>query len=557
MKKTALSSRHGLMIGAALLALGLVRSPQVRAAAPSASAEVPLTLRLSPSQYKQTIADIFGSTIEITGRFEPEVRDEGLLAIGARKVSVTDTGLERYDDMARGIADQVMNKAHRGTFVHCQPKAETAADDACAREFVETVGRLVFRRTLTDGEVAAHVKVAHDSATTLTDFYAGLSTSLAEMLISPDFLFRYKRFEADPKNPEKMRLDAHSKAHVLSFLLWNSAPDDMLLKAAEDGSIHTKEGLRRQVDRMVSSPRIEAGVRGFFSDMLGHSDFETLAKDPSFFPRFTLSVKEDAREQTLRTIVNHVVVRQGDYRDLFTTPHTFLTRALAALYKVPLPERTDNGQPQHWLPYSYPEGDARAGILAQASFVALFSPAGRSSPTLRGKALRELILCQHVPPPPGNVDFTVVQDISSSIYKTARDRLTAHATEAMCAGCHKITDPIGLSLENFDSAGGWRTKENGANIDTKGMFGTVAYEGPQGLAQAIRNDPGTTSCVARRVFGYGAGRAPARNDAEWPQIEKAFKDSQYKVLELFRQVALSDALYAVPSAQTAAAAGAN
>ncbi len=144
--------------------------------------------------------------------------------------------------------------------------------------------------------------------------------------------------------------------------------------------------------------------------MLGYSDFDTVAKDPSFFPRYTLPVKDESQEQTLRTIVDHLVTRHGDYRDLFTTPHTFLTRALAVLYEVPLVDPSDNGQPQRWIPYTYPPGDPRAGLLSEASFTALFSPSGRTSPTGRGKALREYVLCERVPPPPGNVSFKFVEE---------------------------------------------------------------------------------------------------------------------------------------------------
>jgi hypothetical protein len=394
-------------------------------------------------------------------------------------------------------------------------------------------------------EIQNLVAVAHASTDTLHDFYAGMAVAIRDLLISPEFLFRYKTLEPDPSNPGKLRMDGFSKAAALSYFLWNSTPDDMLLKAAESGELQTKDGLRKQVDRMVSSPAVEYGVRAFFYDMLGFSQFEVLSKDPSFFPRFTARVKEDAQEQTLRTLVDHLITRQGDYRDIFTTPHTFMTRALAALYGVPLVEKTDNGQPMHWQPYVYPDNDPRAGLLAQVSFVALYSPAGRTSPTGRGKALREYILCQMVPPPPANVDFKFVSDTSNPLYKTTRDRLTAHRTNPVCAGCHRITDPIGLALENFDSAGGYRTSENGVAIDTTGELSGVKFDGPVGLAKTIHDEPAATSCVAKRAFAFAAGHSPDTNSAEWTQIERRFADTKYNFPQLLRQIALSDMLYAV------------
>jgi hypothetical protein len=129
---------------------------------------------------------------------------------------------------------------------------------------------------------------------------------------------------------------------------------------------------------------------------------------------------------------------------------------LASVYEVPLVAPAGN-----WAPYEFPDGDPRAGIVSQVAFVALHSHPGRSSPTLRGKAVREVLLCQKVPTPPANVNFTLVQDTKNPQYKTARARLHAHATDATCAGCHKIMDPIGLGLEAFDSGGSLRSSENG------------------------------------------------------------------------------------------------
>lgn len=530
-------------------------APEVTKASIGApTADNALSVRLSPSQYRQSISDIFGTSIKITGRFEPETREQGLLAVGARKANVTDTGLQRYDELARGIALQVTDEKHRALLLPCQPRSPKISDDACARQFFTQVGRLLYRRPLTEQEVRSNVKDASIVTGTVQDFYTGLSVTLAEMLIAPEFLFRFKVTEPDPAHPGRERLDAYSKASELSFFLWNTTPDDDLLNAAASGEIHTREGLERQVNRLISSPRIEGGIRAFFSDMLSFSDFETLSKDPAFFPRYTLAAKLDSQEQTLRTIVDHLLVRKGDYRDLFTTRHTFLTRSLAALYGVPLVETTDNGQPQRWLPYTFPEGHPRAGLLAQTSFLALHSPSGRSSPTLRGKALRELLFCQVVPPPPSNVDFKVVQDVTSQVHRTARARLSAHANEAMCAGCHKITDPIGLALENFDSSGSFRTTENGELIDASGEINRVQFDSPLSLAKAIRDVPAVTTCVAKKAFAFGAGRMPAGTDPEWKQIQQRFADSNYNFMELLRQIALSDLIYSVPASQIVTAA---
>jgi len=546
------SAWHAVSLSVGVCVLAIAASFGARAGDTDVSADKPTSMRISASQYRRTIANIFGSSIVITARFEAETRENGLLAIGALNNSVSEDGFERYHEIAKDVAAQVVDKRHRDVLIPCKPKSETAGDEACARKFLATAGGLLFRRPLKKDEIQAFVAVSKDTADKKKDFYAGISTSLVGLLISPDFLFRYRNIEPDPASPGHFRLDSYSKATILSSFLWNSNPDDLLLKAAENGSLQTDKGLAMQVDRMISSPGIESGVRAFFFDMLGLDQFDTLSKDAKFFPRFTPDAKRDAPEQTLRTIVDHVINRQGDYRDLFTTRHTFMTRALAALYGVPLVETTDNARPMRWLPYTYPEGDPRAGILSQASFVALYSGAGRTSPTIRGKNFRLNILCQIVPPPPPNVDFSLIQDITNPKFKTVRDRLTAHRTNPTCAGCHRLMDPVGLAFENFDSASGFRTTENGVPIDTSGEWNGVKFSGPVELTKALHDDPAVTACVARKVFAFASGTVPPANTTQWKDVQAKFASSNYNFLRLMRAIAVSDLLYSVPETRISA-----
>jgi hypothetical protein len=538
------------------LLLGLAGHTGLRAAESSSSRADTALLRLSASQYKQIISDIFGP-VHFSARFEPDIRDDGLLAIGSARLSITSAGLEQYDAAARAIAAQVTDEEHRDLLLPCRPKLATNADDECAQTFITKVGRLLYRRPLSEDEIKAEVAAAGYASNTLHDFYAGLRTSLVNMLDSPNFLFRHRRFEADPTNPHLVRLDAFSRATQLSFFLWNTAPDDELIKAAETGSLDGKAGMTREVDRLVYSPRLQGGVRAFFSDMLSFEDFLTLDKDPSIFPSFTTAVKSDAQEQTLRTIVDLTVKHDGDYRDIFTTRQTFLTPSLAALYGVPVPGTAENGAPDRWFAYTYEEGDPRAGILSEASFEALHSHAGRSSPTRRGKAVRENVLCERVPPPPGNVNFTLFEDTKNSVLKTARDRLTAHRNSAVCAGCHRITDPIGLAFENFDSAGGYRLTENGVRIDASGELNGKPFSDSRGVSQAIHDDPATVSCVATRIFAFGAGHLPPSADPEWVEVAKGFAADGYRLPSLMRRIAMSDLFYRGTSQSAAVAESAS
>jgi hypothetical protein len=200
---------------------------------------------------------------------------------------------------------------------------------------------------------------------------------------------------------------------------------------------------------------------------------------------------------------------------LFTTRDTFLTPALAAIYDVPLPRMQEMGGAIPWVPYQFSQESPYAGILTQVSFLSLHSHDGRTSPTRRGKALREVFLCQKVPPPPGNVDFSLVQNTNDPRYKTVRQRLQVHRNEPVCAGCHKITDPIGLAFEDFDTASEHRTSENGAPIDVAGEFGGKSFEGVKQLTQLIHDDPATSSCLVNRVYAYGTDRKPTTSEQNW------------------------------------------
>jgi hypothetical protein len=510
------------------------------AASSTGGSREPVASRLNGTQYRQIIADVFGPTIEIGGRFEPGVRQDGLLAVGNSRVTVTTTGLGEFDKMARSIATQVTTEPQRSALISCTPKDAKKPDAACAKEFLGEVGRLLYRRPLTKDELKAEVDVAAASATANKDFYAGLATGLWTMLISPDFLFREEFAEADPANKGQYRLDAYSRASRLSFFLWNAAPDPELLTAAEKGELNKPEGLQRQVDRMIASPRLEGGVRAFFTDMLGYDKFEGLAKDVVIFPKFNFKVAAEAEEQTLRTIADHLVTQRGDYRALFTTPKTFMSPMLASIYSVPVDP--EGG----WQAFEFPKDDPRTGILAHISFTALHSHPGRSSPTLRGKALRELLLCQKVPDPPGNVDFTLVEDADNPKLKTARERLKAHASEAMCAGCHKIMDPIGLALEHFDSSGGYRTSEHGASIDTTGELDGQKFTDAADLGRVVANHPAAPQCLVTRMYSYGVGRAVERDERDMVmELQKGFAAEGYRVPDLMRHVALSDQFYRV------------
>lgn len=503
---------------------------------------------LTEPQYRQIIADVFGEQITIGGTFDPLVRTNGLLTVGASAARVTPAGLEQLDRMARSIAAQVTSEENRDFLLPCAPKDTRAPDDKCAAQFFSTTGRLLLRRALTDDEVASSVKVANVAARELGSFHDGLASALAGMLVSPEFLFIIEQTEADPKREGAVRLDGYSKATRLSFFLWGSAPDDALLRAAEEGDLHSKSGLAEQVDRMLKSPRLEQGLRLFFDDMLAFENIGRLEKDAIIYPAFSAAVANDAREQTLRTLMQMLLHEEADYRDIFVTRKTYISNSLGRIYRIPV-SRPDGG----WMEYEFPEGDPRLGIATHISFTALHSHAGRSSPTLRGKAIREVLLCQRVPDPPGTVDFSAFNDPESPAH-TARERLNVHSTEPACAGCHKLTDPVGLGMEHIDGAGQLRTTEAGYAIDASGSLDGFEFKDVSGIGPALRENVAAPACLVNRLYSYATARVPARNERKYlKNLERQFADEGYRVPALLRHIALDEAMYAVkpPSMRTA------
>jgi hypothetical protein len=169
--------------------------------------------------------------------------------------------------------------------------------------------------------------------------------------------------------------------------------------------------------------------------------------------------------------------------------------------------------------------------------------------------VREKLLCQKVPPPPGNVDFSIVQDLNNPNFKTARQRLTAHSTEAMCAGCHKITDPMGLALEQFDTASGFRLKERGEPIDASGALNGKPFNGIAELAQVLKDQPSTTACVINRAYSYGTQRKPTAEERKWLTALQAqlVKDGGVRWRDLVHRVTAGPDFFTVPAAATQAA----
>lgn len=536
---TAPSPTKALKLTVSLAAALLLAGCEQEAVQIENNASVARTRLLTGEQYANTIGQVFGEDISesILPPMPPMARTDGLLASGAAFAGVTSDQISQIQLSAASVAAQVVDEEHRDFLLPCQPESATTVDAACASQFLAEAGELLFRRPLSQERLNELVDIAGYATQQTENFYDGLALALEAILLSPEVVFIVDQYELAPDNPESHRLDSYSLASRLSFFLWNAPPDAELLAAAKQGDLHTEEGLERAVDRLLASPRLKSGMRAFFDDMLAFDEFNSLAKDPLVYPMVTGATLAAAREQTLRTIIDHVIDQNADYRDLFTSKKTFMSMPLAPVYGIPAGN--------DWQPYEFPEQSPRVGLLTQVSFLAANSHSVRSSPTLRGKALRELMLCQNVPEPPPDVDFLGLEEDENAA--TARERLNVHNKNPSCAGCHLITDPMGLSLENFDGAGRFRETENGAILDIAGELDGVFYDDIAGLATAMRNHPKLSSCLINRLYAYGTGGPVSlRDDRDiLKALENDFVKSEYKLPTLLKELTMSTAFSAI------------
>lgn len=491
------------------------------------------TLRLTQEQYRSIVKEVLGDHIAVPARLEPDVREDGSLVLGAARTTISPRGAELYEQAATSIAAQALAPEHREALVSCSPEGNE--DEACAAIFVRDVGRRLWRRTLTDEEVAFLTEIATESAAELGDFYAGLEYALSALLQSPKFLFRVE--VGEDRDGARVLSDLEL-ATRLSFFFWNSAPDDHLLDAAEAGRLATEDGLAEEIDRLMQDDRLRAGVRRFFSDLYELDRLDELVKAPEIFEHADEDVGPSAREETLRTIEWLVFEERGDFRDIFTTRTTFINRKLASIYNVPAPTREGFGL------YEFQNDEQRAGFLGHASFLSLAAHPVSTSPTLRGKFIRQKVLCHVIPPPPAGVDTSIPAPTEEA--PTLRARVQEHLNNPGCSSCHLMTDPIGLGLENFDGIGRYRTHDNGVLIEPAGELDEVPFEDALSLGHVLREHPDVPKCVTQKLFEYGtAHEVSVGQRAMMAAIADEWGSTGYDFLTLMKTVATSPAFRVV------------
>jgi hypothetical protein len=333
-------------------------------------------------------------------------------------------------------------------------------------------------------------------------FEAGIERGLQLILASPRFLFRT---EAAPPGTTVQRVTDLELASRLSFFLWSSIPDDTLLNLAAQGRLSQPAVLEQQVRRMLADPRSRAIVDNFASQWLMLRNLKNHIRTPGDFPNFGNELRQAFRTET-EMFFESVMREDRSVLDLLTADYTYVNERLARHYGIP------NVYGSHFRRVTL-RSPERRGILGQGSILTVTSYPNRTSPVLRGKWILENIL--GTPPSPPPADVPALDDNRPGVEaKSLRERLEAHRASPTCASCHRVMDPLGFALENFDGIGGFRVKEEGGPVDPRGQLGDgTKVDGPAALRAALMKHPEMfVRTMTQKLMTYGLGRGVEYTD---------------------------------------------
>jgi hypothetical protein len=416
-------------------------------------------------------------------------------------------------------------------------------EEGCALEFAKRFGRLAFRRPTTAPDEQL-LMTAFTAGRDGADFSRGIEVMIRAALQSPHFLYRLETTSPAGAATPLLPLSQFELATRLSYLIWASGPDDALLDAAAANALATPAAVAAKAREMLASPKAKGSIANFFNQWASTTRLDIVTKNTSLFPNFNTGLR-DAMARELPAFVEYVLFT-GDHKlsTLLTSNVGFVNRPLAELYGIsPASIPADTGT--HMITHSAEQG--RAGLLTQAGFLSVQGHPDQTSPVLRGKFVRSMLLCDPPSPPPDNVDISVPEVDEGA---TARVRFAAHLDAGgTCNGCHVLMDPIGFAFEKFDAMGQYRETENQQTIDVSGeIFDALdpalagAFVGVQEMAQKLANSDQVRDCVATQWFRYASGRREVQPDAcSLGTLQASFGSSQGDLVELIVGITQTDA----------------
>lgn len=499
--------------------------------------------RLNRVEYNNTVSDLLADNSAPADSFPLE--EQSTFDNDANVLRVSRLLAEGYLGAAETLAASALAKPDTLPCAATAGAGDTAAQEKCAGELIDTWGSKAFRRPVAEAERTRFMGTFR-SARAFLDFKASLSTVLQTMLMSPQFLYRIEGGTPVDGNPGVLRVDPWGLASRLSYFLWASTPDADLLAAAQEGRLTTAADVRREAERMYGSVRSRAMVRRFTRYWLELTNVDQQGKDAALFPDYTATIGSLMRTQT-ETFAEHLYFDGGGTLNaMLTAPYTYMNQPLAKFMGVSGPtgeafEKVELDPAKH------------SGVLTEPAFLSYNATADKTHPIYRGVFVMRKLLCAPPPaPPPGIVDGTgTVTDPNA----TQRDRLAAHRTDPTCAACHQHIDPIGLTFENFDATGRWQDLDKSA-VDTSGGLSQTDVDGPVAnaieLTQKLAQSQQVQKCITVNWFRYANGRGEVMDDScSIARVAEGLDKSNGDLRELVLSLTQTDAfLYRVaPSAE--------
>ncbi len=471
--------------------------------------------RLTRVEYDNTVFQLLGDNTRPARAFPPD-EEAGGFDNQAAALSVSPVLAEGHLTAAEELAARYVER-RMPEFGGCAGSADAIDRNACAadaRAFIQSFGLRAFRRPLTADEVRLHERLFAEGVTLGDGPYdaaAGFTLVIEAMLQSPHFLYRVEFGDGVEVEDGVVGLTAYEMASRLSYLLWNTMPDQVLLDAAAAGALTDPSEIERQAARLAVAPRARAAVRDFHRQWLGLDEIghiASLGKDTRVYPEYDEAVLPLLQEEA-EAFIEHVVFDgAGTMEALFTAPYSMMNADLAAFYGL-----DQSGLPAREFGPVELDESRYAGFLTQAGLLAHHAKPDGSSPVHRGLFVRERLLCQIPPPPPDIVPEAPLVDDTL----TTRQQYAQHEADPLCAGCHRLMDDIGFGFEQFDGLGRYRETQNGQPIDATGVFNeTIDIDGPFDgvveMAHRLAESEQVRDCVVRQWFRYGHGRAETSAD---------------------------------------------
>jgi mono/diheme cytochrome c family protein len=434
--------------------------------------------RLSRIEFGNTLRDLFGVDPGIVADLPEEVFGAGYTN------SVSPLLMEKVLSVANEVLSRVLAPAGAPpTAAQTRLFGVTPGDEkdrpAAAREIARRLARLAYRRPPSEEEVQVLMRVFTLASAKGRSYPEALRLMLKALLVSPQFLFITPDAEATPGG-DIVPLGDHQLASRLSYLLWATPPDRELSALADAGTLHDPAVLAVQARRLLADPRSRALFDGFGTQWLGLDKLSGKTFDPSKFPQMTAELRA-AMVDEARLLFESILRENRNLQTFIDCDYTFLNETLAPIYGL---EKSVRGPAMSKVPLT---DQNRGGILAMPGILAMTSYPNRTSPVNRGVWVLEQILGEVVPPPPANVPSLEKQDRQKVAGLTLRQRTELHRSDPTCASCHKVLDPIGFGLENFDAIGRWRERDEAAGaIDPSGELpGSQRFGSPKELKRII------------------------------------------------------------------------